>query len=96
MDAYRGADRGANGERLNAHLAGGLVGEQRHQFVGEAPKSGGVGPFIAESGQFVGNQWVVCNMYTHAVSLVGDMVTYQEVATQVPLRVPPLSGKESS
>ena len=42
------------------------------------------------------NQWVIRYMYTHSVSLVGDMVTYQEVAIQAPLRVPPLSRKESS
>ena len=46
-------------ERLDADVAGGLVGEEGHQLLGEAPERRAVGPLVAQVGQLVRDERVV-------------------------------------
>ena len=59
LDARRRRHGRLDLEGLDPHLARRLVGEQRHQLLGEAAEGGGVGPLVPEVGQLVGDEPVV-------------------------------------
>ena len=58
-------DRRAHGHRLDAHVAGGLVGQQRDELVGEPAEGRGVGALVPQGGQLVGDQRVVGDVGAH-------------------------------
>ena len=69
LDAGRRRDRRLDVERLDADVARGLVGEERHELLGEAPEGGAVGPLVAQVGQLVGDERVVCDVDVHGWKL---------------------------
>ena len=62
-------DRRLDLERLDAHVAGGLVGQQRDQLVDQAPEGRRVGALVAQVGQLVRDQLVVGDVHAHAAKL---------------------------
>jgi hypothetical protein len=56
LDAGRRRDRRLDLERLDAHVPRRLVGEQRHQLLGQPPEGRGVGALVAQVGQLVGDE----------------------------------------
>jgi hypothetical protein len=51
--------------RLDPHVARRLVGEQRHELVGQPPERRGVGPLVAQRGELVGDERVVHDEGAH-------------------------------
>ena len=79
--------RGLHLDRLGAHLTGCLVGEQRDQFVGQPTEGGGVGAFVAQCGQLVGDERVVDDERSHdALRLAGGRPRHPPVARSRSLR----------
>ena len=60
--------RGRDVDRLGAHVAGRLVGEQGDELVGEPPEGRGVGALVAQRGELVGDQRVVGDMDPHGAT----------------------------
>ena len=60
-----GADRRDDVDRLDPHVAGGLVGQQRDQLVGQPAERRGVGVLVAQGGELVGDERVVDDVGAH-------------------------------
>lgn len=51
--------------RIHSHVAGSLIGEQRHELSHQLPENWRRCFFVAQDRQLVGNQWVVGNVHSH-------------------------------
>ena len=67
-----GRDRGLDVERLHPHVAGRLVGQQRHQLLGQPPEGRAVRALVAQVGQLVRDERVVGNVDAHRRNLARD------------------------
>ena len=63
-----GDDRGGDVLGGDPHVAGGLVGQQRHQLVGQPTERRRVGRLVAQVGQLVGDERVVGDVRTHGAA----------------------------
>ena len=59
-------------ERLDPDVAGRLVGQQRHQLVGQPAEGRGVGVLVAQGGELVGDERVVGDVDAHTRNLACD------------------------
>ena len=66
LHAGRRRDRGRDVDRLDAHVAGGLVGQQRDQLVGEPAERRGVGALVPQHRELVRDERVVGDVDLHA------------------------------
>src|SRR5699024_6185374 len=57
---------------LDGQWARGLVGQQHHELFGELPEAGGVRVSIAQDGEFVGDERVICCVKMHTRNVTGE------------------------
>lgn len=65
MDTLGFSKRGFNLDLINLHVSGGLVGQEGHQFFDQLLEGWRGGVFVPEHGDFMGDQGVVGNVYSH-------------------------------
>ena len=66
MAAVGDRDRGLDLNLLGAHVARGLIGQERHQLVDELAEDGGRSLLVSQDGELVVNERVVSNVQVQA------------------------------